>query len=188
MMSCADLLSPLGNRVLGHERHLRLRVARSLMAAYVYLVCMLILARGTLMGIVDPTYAWGLIIYMLCGITAFYVVLRTGVSCRRSDPGLVVEQSLFAITSIVIAYAIVGPVRGAVLMLLALVLSFGMFTLTPRQTLAIGGFAIVLLAITMAVLASTQPARFPPQLEVAQFCLAVLLSAHAKLTVKLQTA
>ena len=34
MMSCADLLSPLGNRVLGHERHLRLRVARSLMAAY----------------------------------------------------------------------------------------------------------------------------------------------------------
>ena len=50
------------------------------------------------------------------------------------------------------ARARVRPALCALLLLLALVLSFGMFTLTPRQTLAIGGFAVVMLAVVMAVL------------------------------------
>jgi diguanylate cyclase (GGDEF)-like protein len=183
-MSCPLWLKPVGDLVLGTERHQRLRVARTLMAAYVYLICMFILLRGAFLGMCKEEHAYALIAYMSVGVTIFYLLLRSGWSCRRKDKGLVIEQSLFAITAIVVAYGIVGQARGAVLLLLALVLSFGMFTLTPRQTLAIGGFAVVMLAVVMAVLAQMEPNRFPPQLEVIQFGLAVSVLPTMSLVAK----
>lgn len=182
--ACPPWLRPLGDRLLGADRHLRLRVARSLLAAYVYIVCMLIMLRGVHLGIMRADHAWALIAYMSCGIGVFYLLLRSGASARWRDPGLVVEQSLFAITSIVLGYAVVGPARGAVLLLLALVLAFGMFTLTPRQTLAVGGFAITMLALAMAMLVQLDPQRFPPQLEVIQFGLAVSVLPTMSLVAK----
>ena len=51
---------------------------------------------------------------------------------RFADPALTLPQILAAITIIVGAYAVTGPVHGSVMMLVALVLVFGVFNLKPR--------------------------------------------------------
>lgn len=171
--ACPTWLEPLGNLLLGTERLHRLRIARSLTAAYVYFICMLILMRGITLGMVAPVVAWALIGYMVTGVTVFYVLLRSGWSRRCKEPGLALAQSVFAISAIVVAYIITGPARGTVLLLLALVLVFGMFTLTPRQTLGVGAFALGTLGIAMTAMSLMHPEEFPVQLQAIQFGLAV---------------
>ena len=131
-----------------------------------------LLLRGVSLGLVSPPVAHGLIGYMAVGVVTFYALLRSGCTRRAREPGLALEQSFFAISAITVAYVIAGPVRGAVLLLLALVLVFGMFTLTPRQTLLVGAVAISALGAAMAVMSWRDPHEFPPQVQGIQFALA----------------
>jgi len=171
-MRCPDWLMPVGRVVLGPDTGHRLRIIRSLTAAYVYLVCMALLLRGVSLGLVAAPVAHALIAYMAAGVVTFYALLRSGCTLRLREPGLALEQSYFAISAIVVAYIIAGPVRGAVLLLLALVLVFGMFSLTPRQTLMVGGVAIGGLGAAMAYMSWRDPAAFPAQVQAIQFGLA----------------
>lgn len=171
-MRCPAWLVPVGDLVLGSQPGHRLRIVRSLTAAYVYLVCMALLLRGVSLGLVAAPVAHALIAYMAAGVVTFYALLRSGCTLRLREPGLALEQSYFAISAIVVAYIIAGPVRGAVLLLLALVLVFGMFSLTPRQTLMVGGVAIGGLGAAMAYMSWRDPAAFPAQVQAIQFGLA----------------
>ena len=169
MMNCPIWLQPVAKLVLGPEPQMRRRVLRTLMAAYVYLICMLLLLRGVWLGMIDEAQAGYLSLYMAVGVTGFYAVLRAGLTDKCRDSSLALPQCLFAITSIVAAYIIVGPARGTVLLLLALVMAFGMFSLTPRQTLAVGAFAVLLLGGAMAVMCHVRPAEFPLQVEAIEY-------------------
>ena len=172
-MSCPTWLQPLARLALGAEPQMRRRVLRTLMAAYVYLICMLLLLRGVWLGMIDEVPATYLNAYMIVGVLGFYGVLRSGLTARCRDASLALPQCLFAITAIVAAYIIVGPARGTVLLLLALVMAFGMFSLTPRQTLAVGAFAVILLGTAMAVMCRIKPDDFPLQVEAIKFGIAL---------------
>lgn len=172
-MNCPAWLHPISKLILGTEPLMRRRVLRTLMAAYVYLICMLLLLRGVGLGMIDEHQALMLNVYMIIGVTAFYASLRTGLTENCKDSSLALPQCLFAITAIVAAYIIVGPARGTVLLLLALVMAFGMFSLTPRQTLAVGAFAVVLLGSAMVVMCRLRPAEFPIQIEAIKFGIAL---------------
>ncbi|WP_374594541.1 diguanylate cyclase [Aquabacterium sp.] len=172
-MSCPTWLQPVSRVVLGADPQMHRRVLRTLMAAYVYLICMLLMMRGVWLGMVDERLATCLNLYMTAGVIGFYAVLRADLTVRCRDSSLALPQCLFAITSIVAAYIIVGPARGTVLLLLALVMAFGMFSLTPRQTLAVGAFAVILLGAAMAVMCRIKPDDFPIQVEAIKFGIAL---------------
>jgi diguanylate cyclase (GGDEF)-like protein len=112
----------------------------------------------------------------LSGILAFYVLIRTGLSRRLgADPSLTLAQTAFGTAATVFGYAIDPPLRGAIIAIMMLNLVWGMFVLRHRQSQALCAFGLALLAATMVWKSTTQPALFPPHIEVLHFAFAVIL-------------
>jgi diguanylate cyclase (GGDEF)-like protein len=103
---------------------------------------------------------------------AFYLLVRSDWSSRLGNPGMDLPQCLYAIAAILFAYAITGPVRSSVLMLIALVLVFGMFTLNARQVVIMGTATVAGLGVVMMTMVWLNPADFDPRLELIKFVLA----------------
>src|SRR5690606_22622683 len=104
--------------------------------------------------------------------------IRCGLNRRfAADPALPAPQSLFGLLAACGSYAITGPARGAVMTLIVLILVFGMFALTARQSrlLALLGFG--LLSVVMLWKSSTDPARYPPEVEAFHFLFAAIVTA-----------
>lgn len=157
--------------VLGAEKRVRVRVAFQLLAWAVYLGCDLALLVGMGAGVVAPHVGAFFIVATLATQAVFYLLLRSGWSERARDPSLMLAQSVVALTHIAWGYAIAGPLRDCALMLAVLVIVYAMFCLTPRQTLALGVYAVAVLGAVMAVLAAVNPAAFPPDMELLRFAL-----------------
>jgi diguanylate cyclase (GGDEF)-like protein len=93
------------------------------------------------------------------------------VNLRFDDPALTLPQILSALTIIVGAYAVTGPVHGSTMMLLALVLVFGIFNLTHQGARTAGAYTVVLMGVTMLFKMRQDPVHYPFKLEIAHFVL-----------------
>ena len=151
--------------VLGTEPIQRLRLLRTLTAGAVYAVCLLLQAHSVWAGYAPAGQAAALTVFVLVGQTAFYVVLRGGLSLHLRDPAMTMPQMVFALSALALAYRINPHVRGGLLMVVALVLVFGAFTLTPARCRQLGWSAVGLFAAAMAWGAVHEPLRFDPTIE-----------------------
>jgi diguanylate cyclase (GGDEF)-like protein len=151
--------------VLGSEPAHRVRLLRTLTAGAVYAVCLLLQAHSVWAGYVPAEQAAALTVYVLLGQTAFYVVLRGGWSLHLRDPAMTMPQMVFALSALALAYRIDPHVRGVLLMVVALVLIFGAFTLTPARCRQLGWLAVGLFATAMAWGAIHEPQQFDPTIE-----------------------
>lgn len=113
-------MSKLSDLVLGTEPKLRARVTMTLLALYGYAACTGILLYLVHIQEVPARTAMPLVAFMWTGVPLFYLLVRTGISKRLGSPGMDLPQCLFAMASILIAYVIVGPMRNALLLLIAL--------------------------------------------------------------------
>jgi diguanylate cyclase (GGDEF)-like protein len=181
----------LGDLILGKEPKLRARVTMTLLAVYGYVACTAILLYLVNAGLVNSRAAIPLVVFMWTGVPAFYLLVRTGLSCRLGSPGMDLPQCLFAMASILIAYVIVGPMRNAVLLLIALVMVFSMITLTPRQVRIMGVSTLGCLALAMFWLTMHEPGRVDARVELMKFLLAAstlpVISTVATHVAKLRT-
>jgi diguanylate cyclase (GGDEF)-like protein len=109
------------------------------------------------------------------GMLVFYGLIRSGWSRRWGEPSLTVPQMLFGLTSGAVAYALLGAGRGAVFPMLMLILMFGMFIASPRQMRWVSAYAVLLFGATMALLALTRSAAYPPAIELGHFLLVAIM-------------
>jgi diguanylate cyclase len=114
-----------------------------------------------------PVTAWTVI--SLGGMVTFFVLIRSGWSRRLSDPSMTVPQMVYALACGAVAYAVLGPARGAVFPILMVVLMFGMFVASPRQMAAVSLYAVVLFGATILALAVLRPEQYPPRVEAGHF-------------------
>lgn len=184
-------MSKLSDLVLGTEPKLRARVAMTLLALYGYAACTGILLYLVHIQEVPARTAMPLVAFMWTGVPLFYLLVRTGISNRLGSPGMDLPQCLFAMASILIAYVIVGPLRNAVLLLIALVMVFSMITLTPRQVRIMGVSTFGCLGLAMAWLTLHEPGQVDVRMEVMKFVLAActlpVISTVASHVAKLRT-
>jgi diguanylate cyclase (GGDEF)-like protein len=159
------LSSTIAQLVLGHEPRQRLLLLRTLTAGGVYVVCLLLQWHSVWAGYVPFREAAGLSIFVLLGQSIFYGVLRAGLSLRWRDPALTMPQMVFALSALALAYRINPHVRGALLMVVPLVLIFGAFTLTPARCRSLGWSAVGLFGAAMAWGGVHEPERFQPTIE-----------------------
>jgi diguanylate cyclase len=181
-------LSPrLVNFVLGAPGHLRVRVSQTLLSVLVFTVFAGVLHGQVTAGMIPLARANALIAFNLSSSFIFYLLIRSGLSLRMSsDPALTLPQCLFAMVSITWSYAITGPARGAVMMILLLVIFFGMFALSPRQARGLGAFSLGLLAAVMAWRVRTEPLVHDVRVEVVHFVYAtVVIIAVSVLSIRL---
>lgn len=151
--------------IFSKEHKRATRITRWLMTAAVYLICLLISVYSTHRGMAYRTGVLVLWVYILGGMAGFYFLLRSGLSERTRDPSLAFAQSVFAIIAILISYATFSELRGAILILLPLVLVFGMLSLKPIQSTWLSLVAILGLGLLMVVMSALFPQRFPARLE-----------------------
>jgi diguanylate cyclase (GGDEF)-like protein len=147
-----------------------------LLSLLVFTVFAGVLHGEVMAGMIPLARAAALTVFNLGGAFLFYLVIRSGLSLRMSsDPALTLPQCTFAMVAITWSYAITGPARGAVMMIMLLVIFFGMFALSPRQARGLGVFSLGLLAAVMAWRVRTEPQLHDVRVEVVHFVYATIV-------------
>ena len=165
-----DALQRSALAILGPDRHTRGHTSIILLCAVMYAICCAAAAHAATVGMMLPIGPQVLTIVTFPAHLIFYVLVRSGVTRHWRDPGLMVLQNLYALLAISFAYFTLDPSeRGMVLVLIALVIVFGMYTHAPRLSVMNGVLAMVLLGAAMGVLSSVDPTYYPPQLELLRF-------------------
>jgi len=113
----------------------------------------------------------GLALYTVCGLATFYLLVRTHRRLGLAPTTLAVVQGLFGISCNMGAYSITGPLRGATLMGLMVVVVFCTFALRPRQTLALAFAGLLGMGATMWWHQAHDPLHYPPAVEGVTFAL-----------------
>jgi diguanylate cyclase len=156
----------LSRLLLGDDTRQRLRVSQALLVLSVYLVFAVVQHAEVVLGMIDAQQSWALTTWNLVGGFGFYFCLRSGLNLRwKSGRSLAIPQSAWALVGIVWSYAITGAARGAVILIMILVVVFTMFELTPRKARAVAGTAFAMLVLTMVFKSWTDPVRYDPRVE-----------------------
>ena len=158
--------------VLGREPRLRLRLLRLMIAMPVYGLSLLAQWHAVGLGWADGDLAWRLGVVIVAGVFGFYGVVRSGATLRWRDPAMTMPQMVFGILVIGLAYQVNPHVRGVLPMLAGLVLTFGVFTLEPRDCRRLGVFAAAAFGVSMGTAAWRSPQVFAPLVELHHFVLA----------------
>jgi diguanylate cyclase (GGDEF)-like protein len=172
--------------LLGEDRSQRIAIAMTLPAMAVYGVSSLAQWAWARQGQVSAIAAAVLIATIAVCQALLYAALRSGWTRRFEDPALTLPQMVFAMLCLGAAYVIDHQVRGTLLMIVALVLVFGAFTLPPVQCRGLGWLALVIFGSVMAYGARRDPGRFPPVIELLNFVfIAITLPLIGQLTGRL---
>ncbi|UST55954.1 GGDEF domain-containing protein (plasmid) [Comamonadaceae bacterium OTU4NAUVB1] len=151
--------------LLGHDRRQRISIAMTLPAMAVYAVSCLAQWVWAQQGHVSEAAAALLVAVIAACQLLLYVVLRSGWTRGLPDPALTLQQMVFAMLCLGAGYALNHQVRGTLLMVVALVLVFGAFTLSPGQCRTLGWLAFGVLGTVMIAGTTLDPVRFPPTIE-----------------------
>jgi diguanylate cyclase len=161
--------------IFTNEPKQRLRIARALIAAAIYALCIGLLIYTVYVGYTRSNEAAWLIGGMLISNATIYALLRTGWNKKREDPALAFPQVLAAQTWIAGAYAITGTPHAGVLPLLALVLVFGMFNLSARQTRIASVYTVIVMGVIILYKTITDPLVYVVTLEWVYFFIVVTI-------------
>ncbi len=165
-----DSMGRLVKLIFGPDRATRARTGVILLCALMYAICCSAAFYSAEVGMMRDFAPKLLLATTIPCYTAFYVMVRSGRTRTMRDPNLMIPQQSFSLLTIAFAYTAIGPHdRGLVLVLIALVMVFGMYTHQPRQAAFAGVLAMVLLAMCMGVLSHIDPVYYPPTLELLRF-------------------
>jgi diguanylate cyclase len=161
--------------LFGADPKQRIRMRRTLVACGVYLLAALGQWWAARIGLAATGPAHALILCLAPGLFGFYLLMRSGLAQRFADPSLTLPQMVFAIVAMAAAYVINPPLRGMLLMIVALVLVFAAFTLSPQASRALGWFAVTALGLVMLAMATHAPQTFDPTIESIHFVFAAVV-------------
>jgi diguanylate cyclase (GGDEF)-like protein len=126
-----------------------------------------------------------LILGMLCAGSSltFFIFIRSGKNQRYKDPTLAFPQTLVAQTLTAIGYAVGGPFHAAALVVFALIMVFGMFSMQRRAIRVSCIYTISVLALVIFWRVHTDHANYSWQVEIFYFVLlATVLPAISTLS------
>ena len=136
-----------------------LRLQRLRLALVVYLPCALLLFVVERFGLLPQgfTLAWSAIVAV--ANLAFLALIKSGANLRFADPSMTMAQMAVAIGAVALVLYHANEVRGALLMLLVVIVIFGVLQLNTRQLLMMGALAATAYAAVIGLLAVNRPAQ-----------------------------
>lgn len=158
--------------LLGSDPRLARQIGYWAATGVLYAICAVLMLVQVRIGTADHDSAMRLIGVGIAGMAAFAVLVRASPVLGLGATQLALSQSLFAIACNIAAYAVTGPLRGAWLMFLLVVMVFCTFALRPRHAMLLCACALAMLGATMLWLASVDPAGHPPVVEAMHFTFA----------------
>lgn len=181
-----SLLRRIADTVLGTDPEQRRCIKTLLLTAMIYAVCIDLISYGSATKIFDARYIGGLTTCCVASTSSFYIIMRRGWNLRFAEPALAMPQTLAAQTYIAYAYAYTGVAHGGMLILLALVMVFGMFSMRARGARIVSVYTAALMGLVMLIKSSTDPLIYPAKVEWIYFVLvATVLPAISQLSAQL---
>jgi diguanylate cyclase (GGDEF)-like protein len=183
-----DLRSRLGKLLLGTDSLQRTTLTLLGLAALVSATVVMLLVYAAAIGVADVRQVTFLSCSFFVFIGGFYITIRSGQNRRFADPTLAMPQAIMAQTMIACAYAMTGPVHGATVIMLALVMVFGMFSLQAGAVRIVSAYTVAVVGVAMAWSTRYQPEYYQPQRELFNFALtAVVMLAISQLSSQLMS-
>ncbi|MDQ2819947.1 MAG: GGDEF domain-containing protein [Pseudomonadota bacterium] len=161
----------LADLVLTRDPKQRRCIMVQLLTALLMAVCIGAMTFAADYGMADGRQV--LLLATLCAIssTTFFVLIRSSINQRCKDPTLAFPQTIVAQTLIAIGYAIGGPFHAVGLLMFALVMVFGMFSMRGAAVLLSCLYTVVILAAVMAWRVRTDPVHYLVHIELIYFVL-----------------
>jgi diguanylate cyclase (GGDEF)-like protein len=160
---------------MGTEPAQRLRMQRYLYALTVYLFCGFLQFGGAAVGLADYSKAGLLFIFIGAGQLFIYIALRGGWNLQFPDPSLTMLQMIFANIAIGLAYVVNEHAHSMMTMLMALVLSFSAFVLSPAECRRLGWWCVATLAVALVVAAGSLSAALVPNVDAFHFAMSAVV-------------
>jgi len=127
-----------------HDPVMALRLNRQLMAVYSYSLVWAGIFMGMQLGIFSPDTPHLLLFGALLAFNMLvYFLIRTGVSTLLDDPSMTVAQMLSAIVLITLLLHYAEEMRGAMISIYFMVMTFGVFALDRRKMIAMSGMVML---------------------------------------------
>lgn len=179
--------SAISKLLLGDDPRQQMRVSQAILVLAVYVVFAGVQHLEVVLGLIDASQSRALTIWNLTGGIGFYLCIRSGLNLRlKTGRSLAIPQSIWAMIGITWSYAITGPARGAVILIMVLVVLFTMFELTPSKARAVAGAAFAMLATIMVWKALTDSTRYDPRVEGMHLLFSgIVLAASSVLAVRI---
>lgn len=169
------LLTRVLDGLLTSEPRQRVRLAQSALASLLMAACIVWLHLLAAVGLSDGRGLWAFTVFASAGLLVVFMLIRCGWSRRLADPSMTLPQMLYAIACNAAGYMIAGRAHGAVPLILAVILMFGMFGMTDRQVRFVGLYALALFGGAAAWMAMREPAIYPPAHELAYFMMTAVV-------------
>ncbi|MGX4640033.1 GGDEF domain-containing protein [Massilia sp. SYSU DXS3249] len=177
------LWTRLANLLLGSDSLQRLTLRLLGLAALVTSTVVILLIYAAAIGVADVRQVAVLSSSFFVFIAGFYVLIRSGLNRRFADPTLAMPQAIMAQTLIACVYAMTGPMHGATVIMLGLVMVFGMFSLRAAAVRVVSLYTVVVMGAVMYWCTQHQPAYYQPQRELFNFALmAIVMLAISQLS------
>lgn len=158
------MLETLRETVLGNDRRMRRGLVLTLVSTLVYGICLIAQWIAVWMHLA-PLWAGVLVTaFAVIGETGFYVLIRTGLSARFGEGSLNLPQMVFGIVSLAIAFVVNPHFKIILMMIVALVLQYGAFELSPRRCRQLSWFAVAVFVPIMVLFAWFDPHKYPPRI------------------------
>jgi diguanylate cyclase (GGDEF)-like protein len=166
-----DVVRRLVDLVLTTDRKQRACIMVQLLTAAIMAVCVGAMAFTASLGMVKVYKVW--LLGSLCALSSltFFTLIRSGLNQRFADPTLAFPQTLVAQSLITVGYYMGGPFHGACLLLYALVMVFGMFSMRGRAIRFSCIYTLAIVAPVMVYRTRTNPADYPVLVELFYFVL-----------------
>lgn len=145
MRSAPTPLDP--DSALTPARRARVGMLRLKYAALSYGFGALVLLLSAAMGLLPWWTVLVQVVYHWTGLAVFALWLRSGRAARLAEPTLAFPQLWFAVSAIVLCYALTPQARGAALQILCLALVFNMRRVSPAQISAAAWGALGLMTL-----------------------------------------
>ena len=137
--------------LLTTDRQQRIRLSMTVMAAVLMLCCIAALQLVAAAGLADAVHVHWFSVVCSLGLMGVYGLIRSGYSLRWDDPALTFFQIVSSVSCTAVAYVIAGSARGITLPILAVILIFGVFGLSPRQMLFVLFYGMVVFGIALSI-------------------------------------
>lgn len=165
-------LSSAWKLLVSTDEKIRRQLGYWVVTAGMYMLCTALLWLEVYFGEAPRVATVWISVVMVGGLLPCFLLIRLSTQLGLRPSQLALIQGILAIVCTIAAYAFSGPVRGATLSVLLVVLVFCTFTVEAKKSHRLSVFAIALLGLTMFTLVRIDPTRFPPHLELIHFLIA----------------
>lgn len=155
--------------ILGTHPAQRLSIKVSLTGFGVYFACLLLLLYCDQVGLIDRRLAVPIALSLVLTMGGYYTALRSGWSRRFRDPSLTLPQMLTSITWDVVGYATTREAHGAMLMPIALTVTYGLFSLRGSAMRTVQVYTLIVAGLTIWIMTRLAPDIYHPAVELMAF-------------------